>query len=106
MRRRDLEPAAVAWALDEVEGQLRQEPAHRLSDRQREYAWSLTAPNGIGVYVEAVRLGTSSAATAEFDLEAVATGLFEHFRDERRLSLPLDGDAARIPALLHLVFET
>ncbi len=107
MRRRALEPAAVAWALDEVEAQLRQEPAHRLSDPQREYGWGLTDPNGIGVDVEAVRVAAATSATAEFDLVARATGLLRHARDQRRLLLPLlDGDAARIPALLYLVFET
>ena len=35
-----------------------------------------------------------------------ATGLLRHFRDERRVSLPLDGDAAQDPSLLYLVFET
>jgi hypothetical protein len=49
----DLEQIAVAWALDNAEGQLRQEPAHRASDSERAYAWSLTAPNGDGHYIGA-----------------------------------------------------
>jgi len=106
MRRRELEPAAVAWALDEIETQLRYEQGHRLSDDQREYSWSLTAPNGVGVYVEAVRFTGATSATVEFDLLATATGLLRPTRDQRRLLLPLEGDAARLPALPCLVFET
>jgi len=101
-----LEPVAVAWALDEAEAELRQEPAHRLIDAGREYAWSMTAPNGIGVNVEAVRVASSSVAAVEFNLVAGADGLLRHARAERRVTPPLDGVAARVPGLLYLVFET
>lgn len=103
MRKRALEPAAVAWALDEAEAQLRQEPAHRLLDRRRDYGWELTAPNGVDVHAEAVRVAAATGATAKFDLFAGATGLFRHARDVRRVLVPLDGDAAQTPALLYLV---
>lgn len=99
MRRRELEKAAVEWALNEAESQLR--------NRQREYSWSLTAPSGVDVYVEAVRLTTSVPAAVKFDLSAGATGwLPGHARGDRILLLPREGHMAREPALLYLVFET
>jgi hypothetical protein len=69
-----MEEAAVAWALDEVEAQLREEPAHRLTGEDVRF-WLLTAPNEIGVYIEAPRVEGSKATTVEFDLSAGATGL-------------------------------
>lgn len=101
-----MEQVAVAWALDEAEAQLRQEPAHRVGDSQRAYSWSLTAPNGVGVYVEAIRGAAAAPGTVEVQLQASATGLLRRARDRRRVSLPMAGDAARNPALLYLVFET
>jgi hypothetical protein len=66
----------------------------------------LTAPNGVGVYVEAVRGAAPTSATVEFDLEAGARGLLRHFRDERRVPLSLDKDPAQEPNVLNPVFET
>lgn len=97
-----MEQVAVAWALDEAESQLGREPAHRVGDSQREYAWSLTAPNGVGVYVEAVRGPAAASTTLDFALEASAAGLFCRTRDQRRVAVSLEGDAAREPALLYL----
>jgi len=106
VRKRQMKEAAVAWALDEVEAQLREEPAHLLTGEDIR-SWLLTAPNEIGVYVEAARVEGSKATTVQFDLPAGATGLLPgHARTERKLLLPLDGHAAREPELLHLVFET
>ena len=103
--KRQLEEVAVAWALAEVAGQLRDEPAHRLTVL-RTHSWSLTAPNNIGVSVEVVRVEGFEAATVELDLSAVAMGLLPgHVRAQRRLLLPLGGHAAREPELLYLVFE-
>lgn len=97
----------MAWALDEVEGQLREEPAHRLRNDQHGYHWFLTAPNKVSVVVDVVRDASGSETEAiDVNLIAGAIGLLPgHARAERRLLLRLDGHAAREPELLYLVFE-
>lgn len=67
--------------------------------------WSLTAPNGVGVLVEVVAVMVRAEEVA-ISLEAGATGLFNRHRLDRMINLPLTGQAARLPQLLYVVFET
>ena len=97
---------ALAWALAEAEAQLRGYPAHRLRP-DSEHAWSLDAPNGVGVYVE-VSNTTVAGAMAAVVLAASTTGLRSVFRRrqlERTVELRLDGETARVPDVLYMVFE-
>lgn len=105
-RRREREVAAAAWALTEVEGQLRAQPAHQLTGAQEEtQEWSFTAPNGVAVYVEA-QVVEASLTEAEVRVSARLAGLLSRVELDRRFTLPLTGDAARVPDSLYLVFET
>lgn len=97
---------ALRWAVAEAEAQLRRYPAHRLRP-QSEHAWSLDAPNGVGVHVKVTKISVAGA-TAVVVLVASTTGLRNLFRGrqlERTVELRIDGDAARVPAVLYLVFE-
>ena len=97
---------ALSWAVGEAESELRGYPAHRLRP-QTEHAWSLDAPNGVGVYVEVTQV-TVTADPAVVVLVASTTGprsLFRRRQLERTVELRIDGDAARVPAVLYLVFE-
>ena len=97
---------ALRWAVAEAEAQLRDYPAHRLRP-QSEHAWSLDAPNGVGVHVEVTKI-SAAGVTAMVVLVASTTGLRSLFRRrqlERTVELRIDGDAARVPAVLYLVFE-
>lgn len=97
---------ALRWAVAEAEAQLSGYPAHRLRP-QSERAWSLDAPNGVGVHVEVTKISVAGA-TAVVVLVATTTGLRNLFRRrqlERTVELRIDGDAARVPAVLYLVFE-
>ena len=97
---------ALTWAVAEAEAQLRAYPAHRLGP-QSEHAWSLDAPNGVALYVEVMNT-TVTRGTVVLVLVASTTGLRSVFRRrklERTVELPLDGEAARVPDVLYLVFE-
>jgi hypothetical protein len=104
VRRKAQDLEAVSWALSEAESQLRNEPAHWLRDSDRALSWSFDAPNGVGVYVEAIRTAVTDTAVT-VTLSGGAAGWFNPHRLEREVSLPLTGDAARLPALPYLVFE-
>ena len=97
---------ALSWAVEEAVTQLRSYPAHRLRP-QSEHAWSFDTPNSVAVHVE-VTTTTVTAATAVMVLAGSTTGLRSVFRRrqlERVVEVPLDGEAARVPAVLYLVFD-
>lgn len=89
--------------MREAESQLRDEPAHRLRNRGRDVAWSFDAPNGVGVYVEAVRTTISETEVA-VTLSGATAGWFNRHRLERQAWLPITGHTARLPEVLYLVF--
>lgn len=105
-RHREHQLAAAAWAHAEVEQLLRAQLAHRLmGSGGLPQEWSLTAPNGIVLYLEAHLVETSSAQ-AKVRVSASSSGLLRRVQLDRMLTLTLTGDAARVPDPLYLVFET
>ena len=97
---------ALGWAMAEAESQVRGYPAHRIRP-QSEHAWSFDTPNGVAVHVE-VTAAAVTAGKAVVVLVASTAGLGSVFRPrqvERTVELSLDGAAARVPAVLYLVFD-
>lgn len=98
---------ALNWAVTEAQSQLRGYRAHRLRPKS-EHAWSFDAPNGVGVYVEVSAIKVAADTASVVLVGSSSMGLRGGFRRrqlQRTVEVPLDGDAARVPAVLVLVFD-